>query len=640
MKGLKNTKLGARAGKVQMTEKHLTASTPCPNPPEWAVLQRRLFQEMEDALDVYLNKYTRPDGSLIYADSWLNQRDGLDDLYEAFYNLPLLYVLGGSSKLLERGHFHWEAINKQAADFGLVQDEYEVGFDQFHQSEGNLFFCLLCVADPENPVLHERARRFADLYLDMPNYDPDLNIIRAPHTGAGGPRWGYLDGHNIFNRFMENFGLPFHDIEGIASFEDVGVWNTGAPFDANRAKMIDAMDGRMGQGDCVANLLATCIVTNAYLITGAPEYKTWVETYAQGWWDRAAANNGILPDNVGLNGEVGSQFEGNWFGAAYGWTWPLGYDYIGDFVAVAGTNAALVSGRSDWLDLPGQLFDIIFEQSHIADDYQSSRPPRPDRWIVEATKSAEDSAALVAPKKHGAHGWFADYPFQVGALANTWCTSFDPKDRARLNALQNAEPQDWSNSYAFRSKGDDGHERPWLAYLDGDYDRYPKDILKQSLQVVAARRDAVEKDQSDLTKVHIHHWQNHNPVTTEALIQTTLGGPQQRYNGGSFRTCFRYFDEDENRPGLPQDIGALVQKIDAQGAEAVFVNLSTTAPRRLRVQGGFYCEHEITVVTPTASDEPLEVNGNSFTIQLPPATTICVRIGLKRLARQPKLSQR
>ena len=84
----------------------------------------------------------------------------------------------------ERAHFHWEAVNRQAAGFGLVRDEYEIGYDHFHQSEGNLFFGLLCAADPDNPVLQDRARRFADLFLGMPNYDPTHNIIRSVNNGA------------------------------------------------------------------------------------------------------------------------------------------------------------------------------------------------------------------------------------------------------------------------------------------------------------------------------------------------------------------------------------------------------------------------------------------------------------------------
>lgn len=151
-------------------------------------MQRQVFDELEAALKVYLAKYTRLDGSLIYADTWPNGRDGLDDLYEAFYNIPLLYLLGGSSQLLVLAHFYWEAVTRQAAGYGLVKDEYEVGYDQFHQSESNLYFCHLCAADPENPKLQERARRFAELFMGPPNYDPELNLIRAVHTGSGGPR--------------------------------------------------------------------------------------------------------------------------------------------------------------------------------------------------------------------------------------------------------------------------------------------------------------------------------------------------------------------------------------------------------------------------------------------------------------------
>lgn len=629
-------KRGVRIKNPDMTNPLLTATTPCPTPPRWAILQRQLFNDMEAALDVYLAKYTNEDGTLIYADVWSDGRDGLDDLYEAFYNIPLLYLLGGSSRLLERAHFHWEAVNKQAAGFGLVKGEYEVGFDQFHQSEGNLFFCLLCAADPDNPVLQDRARRFADLYLGMPNYDADKNIIRAVHTGSAGPRWGYLDDQNIFTPFMQHFGLAFHDLDGINSFEDVADWHEGAGYQANRTAMIETMETRMGQGDSICNLLATSLVTNAYLMTGAPEYARWVETYTGGWWDRTAANQGIPPDNVGLDGQVGSQFDGNWFGAAYGWAWPLGYDYLGDFLAVAGMNAALVSGSSDWLEMPGQVFDMIYERAHLSADFQAGSPPRPDKWIVAACAAAHDPSALVAPKKRGSHGWFADYPFAVGALASIWCTTFEPKDAARLSALEAAEPQAWNASYAFRSKGDDGHERPWLAYLNGTYDAYPEMMLDQSLDIVAERIEAVSRDQSDLRQVHIHHWQNHNPVTTEALVQLTLGGPQQRYNGGPFRTCFRYFDVDANRPGLPPDVSALVQSIDAQGAQVMFVNLSTSQHRTLRVQGGFYGENEIAVVTDAASGKQFKVNGPSFEVSMQPGTMLELSVSLNRMIQKPR----
>ena len=44
--------------------------------------------------------------------------------------------------------------------------------------------------------------------------------------------------------------------------------------------------------------------------------------------------------------------------------------------------------------------------------------------------------------------------------------------------------------------------------------------------------DSLNAKDIDITKVHEHHWQTSNPVTTEALLQLTLGAPQIMYNGG------------------------------------------------------------------------------------------------------------
>ena len=61
-----------------------------------------------------------------------------------------------------------------------------------------------------------------------------------------------------------------------------------------------------------------------------------------------------------------------------------------------------------------------------------------------------------------------------------------------------------------------------------------------------------------------HRWQQTNPVTTEALIQLTLGAPQLIYNGGLLMSRLRYFDFDRKRPGLPKDTAALVETLEAK----------------------------------------------------------------------------
>jgi len=168
----------------------IEATIPCSTPPAWAVLERKLMEVMDQSVYPYLEKYTREDGTLIYRDDF-RSRDGADDFYESFYNWPLFYLLGGGEHMLSLAHREWEAITRQLTAYGNVYKEYERGYDQFHQAESYIYFYLLGLADPTNPRLVERARRFAGLYLnedpEAPNYDPEHRLIRGPHNGSTGP---------------------------------------------------------------------------------------------------------------------------------------------------------------------------------------------------------------------------------------------------------------------------------------------------------------------------------------------------------------------------------------------------------------------------------------------------------------------
>ena len=57
-------------------------------PPEWAVRQRHLIDQMNRAGTHFVAKYTRPDGTLIWRDEWPGM-DGSDDGYESYHNWPL-----------------------------------------------------------------------------------------------------------------------------------------------------------------------------------------------------------------------------------------------------------------------------------------------------------------------------------------------------------------------------------------------------------------------------------------------------------------------------------------------------------------------------------------------------------------------
>ena len=61
------------------------------------------------------------------------------------------------------------------------------------------------------------------------------------------------------------------------------------------------------------------------------------------------------------------------------------------------------------------------------------------------------------------------------------------------------------------------------------------------------RVETIDPKLLHMTNLYEHHWQTVNPVTCEALVQLTLGGPQPMYNGGMLHTTVRYFDAERRR---------------------------------------------------------------------------------------------
>ena len=288
----------------------IEATLPLAQPPAWAVLERQLIKTMEDAVHPFLEKYTRPDGRLIWRDGLRHSRDGADDFYESFYNWPLLYLLGGGDHLLALGQRQWEATTELMVEYGHVYKEYEIGYDQFHQSESYIYFYLLCMADPTHAENVARARRFAGFYLNEDpealNYDPEHKIIKCAHNGSKGPRWLYDEDEEPsygYSPGMACYGLPYEDLEGIDTPADL-------KDPAKARRMGQAMKERMTQGDCATNLHVTSLIANAFYLTGDDKYRAWLLEYVDAWIERAAANGGLLPDNVGLSGQVGEYMEG------------------------------------------------------------------------------------------------------------------------------------------------------------------------------------------------------------------------------------------------------------------------------------------------------------------------------------------
>ena len=114
----------------------IEAREPMHTPPTWAVLQRQLFDAIEDAAPLVRERYTRPDGALLWPTrSDFQSIDALDDCYESFHNWPLFYLLGGNKRFLTDAHREFDIITEAMSHYNtghgypMVVKEYQPGYD-------------------------------------------------------------------------------------------------------------------------------------------------------------------------------------------------------------------------------------------------------------------------------------------------------------------------------------------------------------------------------------------------------------------------------------------------------------------------------------------------------------------------------
>jgi hypothetical protein len=583
-------------------------------PPTWALWERFLIDRINEAAPVFQERYTRQDGTFVWRERWPGF-DGSDDGYESYHNWPLFYALGGSAELHDRSRWLWEAVTKQFTEYGQIYREFDANYDWMHHGESSIYFYYFGLADPT--VHRDRARtlRFAGMYIgedaEAQNWDPVHKMIRSPITGSRGPRfvneWEDWETHRAI---LAPYPAPFDDIPGVdgpsADWTDDEVY----------AKILPMLNERMMRCDVPLNLTATGLVTHAYLYTGDDRYKRWVLEYLEAWAERIEANGGLCPDNVGPNGIIGETMDGKWCGGYYGWRWPHGFMTIIQPLTIAAMNAVLLTGDMGYLDIPRGQLDRLMDLGRV------------------------EGNALIIPQRYTDDGWTAyrvlrpEYPLQI------WYMSQDERDRQRLERFPE-RLTDWNRVAPGRGKGDDIHIAPWYRYLEGANPDYPLRILEAQWAEVARRMDRMAHDNTDPETWDVHHWQEINPVHTEALLQLTCGGPQIIYHGGLLHVRVRYFDLDARRPGLPPDVGALVDALDA---ESVSLTLSNTSPlhlRRMVVQAGAFGEHTFTTVTDVTGERPVtqDVNNRHLEVTLAPGAVLKLKLDMRRYCNRPTYEQ-
>jgi hypothetical protein len=334
------------------------------------------------------------------------------------------------------------------------------------------------------------------------------------------------------------------------------------------------------------------------LLTHEAKYKNWVLEYAGAWRDRAAANGGNFPSNIGLDGTIGGEWNGKWYGGIFGWNSPD--DGLRNYV-LRGIPAAF-----------GQAAMLSRNMAYIA-------PVRRQVDNLFAAARVENGETLV-PHYYGDRGWYGYRPgefFPTGALGNLsettielYLWSHDPADAKRI--LPN--PPD---------------RRPvqgWIEYLQGRRPNYPLEAMQQERRDAARIAERTNKAASGYGP---------SPVAFEALANLTLGAANLYGSGDVLRSQVRYFDPDRRRAGLPQDVAALVEKIERDSVTVMLVNTGP-APRRVIIQMGAYGEHQATAVQVGARTS--SVDAPHFPVQVAGGAGDRLVIGVRRLANDPTLA--
>jgi hypothetical protein len=581
-------------------------------PPDWAMAERLLIASMNEAAPRYQERYTRADGTFIWRQEWPGM-DGSDDGYESYHNWPLFYALGGSQDLHRRSRFLWESVTRQFTDYGQVWREFDAYYDWMHHGESSLFFYYFGLADPHVAIDRARARRFANLYTgdtpDAPNWDTEHRMMRSPINGSRGPRFeNSWDDWSTHRSVLANYPAPFEDIPGVTT--PIADWNDDAVY----AEILKLLNARQMRGDVPLNLTSTSLITHAYLYTGEERYRQWVLDYLEAWAERIAANGGLCPDNIGPNGTIGELMDGKWWGGYYGWRWPHGLMTIVQPLTVAAMNAVLLTGDMRYLDIPRGQVDRIIELGRL------------------------ENGRLLVPNRYTDQGWTAYRPLSPEYPLQIWAMSQAPADLARLERFPERST-DWKVVQPGRGKGDTIHIAPWHMYLSGELPDYPQQILNAQWSEVVRRMELIHTDDADPETIDVHHWQDRNPVHTEALLQLTCGGPQVIYHGGLLHVRLRYYDAEARRPGLPPDVGALVKALDAESVTVELVNLSTFNQRTLTLQAGAFGEHRFREAVELSDGATTAINSTHFQVVLPPSRSITMKILMDRYVHRPGYAQ-
>ncbi|MGA1147463.1 MAG: hypothetical protein ACO3YU_10770, partial [Candidatus Nanopelagicales bacterium] len=578
-------------------------------------MEQQLLKANSDAVEAFADRYLDERGYLLHTIRW-GTLDGPDDAIETYYNWTLLHALGGSSSVLDlykkglEGHLQQYGELRteltELAKNGAYHKEFITQSDWFHTGEGMRGFLLMGLADPTDSLLRNRMTRFARMYMgedpEAPNYDKEKKVIKSIWTGSKGPMLRRATTYDWVGDPVPGTFHLLHNPAGDDEMLDLEKWYPRML--AHCEEYLDSV------GDNFLNLGATLLGVNAYALTGEAKYKDWVVEYLDAWKERTAATGGMIPSNVGLDGSLGGEHDGQWWKGTYGWNFTI-FDgelqqiaHRNYFTAAAWTgfaNGLLLTGDQSYVDVLRKQMDLIYD-----------------------AKKVENGKTLLPrmygdPRGYKYNGKPEFYEFAPvtysDRLAEIYLWSMNRKDLERISF----------------------DDEPWLGYLEGKQPDYPVRALQRDFEYVRERIHRMNEDPTSPDTRLADYLLRIVPPATDHLTELMLGGYFASGKIWALHARLRYFDPVARRSGVPEGVSALVSKLTDDSVTVTLVNTNQVEARDVIVQAGGYGEHQFTGVRwageSTSLDTPL------VTVHLAPGAGQELTFSMKRYVNQPTLAQ-
>jgi hypothetical protein len=226
------------------------------------------------------------------------------------------------------------------------------------------------------------------------------------------------------------------------------------------------------------------------------------------------------------------------------------------------------------------------------------------------SNAMEIDGQTMYPHMYGDEGWYEYRPnkYAQGAL-EVYYWSMQRDDLKRLDA-----------------------ESGWIGFLECNNAGYPEAALQADFSRVRAQMEKVRNDPTTPDTRLSDNPNPFNPATPGALLQLMTGGLTPKH-GCPLHARVRYFDPQNGRSGMPEGVGALVEKLTDDSLTLTLVNIDPVAAREVVVQGGAYAEHQFKSVVVDGVETV--VDDSSFAVHLAPGAGAKLEIGMERYVNGP-----